>query len=121
MNNRTLFPLLALLTWAAMAIASDEGLIRQGARRSITLPNPVTALREGPGVDTTTGYCSICHSLDYITTQPKFSLAKWQAEVVKMAKVYGAPLPEEIRPMIAQYIASHYGEGSAGASGPGRP
>ncbi len=109
-------------TWAAMATAGDEGLVRDGALHGITLPAPATSLKEGAGMDTTTRYCGICHSLDYITIQPKFSLAKWQAEVAKMAKVYGAPIPEEVRPVIAQYIASQYGAGGAPSSpGPVRP
>lgn len=112
MKKSTLAWFLVPLAWAALAMAGDEGFIREGTRRSITLPNPVTALAEGPGMDTTARYCAVCHSLDYITIQPGFSLEKWQAEVAKMAKVYGAPLPEEVRPVIAGYIASRYGKGA---------
>jgi hypothetical protein len=54
---------------------------------------------------------SECHSLDYITTQQKFPKAKWQAEVTKMIKVYGAPISEENSKIIADYISTHYGTG----------
>ncbi|KAB0664432.1 cytochrome c [Oryzomonas japonica] len=78
----------------------------------ITLPPPTVSLKEGAGVYVVRRYCSICHSLDYITTQPKFPKAKWQAEVAKMIKVYGAPIPEESVKVISDYIAAYYGTGS---------
>lgn len=77
--------------------------------RSITLPTQNVILKEGPGMDTTRRYCSICHSLDYITTQQKFNKSRWQAEVKKMATVYGAPIPAKEVATIANYIAAHYG------------
>ena len=44
-----------------------------------------------------------------ITTQKKFSKAKWQAKVTKMIKGYGAPISEENAKIIADYIALHSG------------
>jgi cytochrome c6 len=65
-----------------MTMAGGQGLVKEGAWRSITLPASVVSLKEGLVWDTTRIYCSGCHSLDYITTQQKFTKAKWQAEVV---------------------------------------
>jgi len=96
---------------SAVAIAGDTGFVKDGSKRSITLPAPPFSLKEGTGMDTTSRYCRICHSLDYITTQQKFTKAKWQAEVTKMIKIYGAPISEENAKIIADYIATNYGTG----------
>jgi hypothetical protein len=78
---------------------------------SITLPIIDVQLKEGPGRDKTTSFCNICHSLDYITTQPPFSADKWSATVTKMINVFGAPVNEEDAKTIAQYLATQYGPG----------
>ena len=53
--------------------------------------------------------CSVCHSADYISTQPpKQGIAFWQAEVTKMIKVYGAPITEQEANKVAEYLAATY-------------
>lgn len=101
----------ASLVCATLAMGGDRGFVREGGKRSITLPAAAVLLKEGPGMDTTGGNCGICHSLDYITTQPKFPKAKWQAEVTKMIKTYGAPISEENSRIIVDYITANYGNG----------
>jgi sulfite dehydrogenase (cytochrome) subunit B len=101
----------ASLVSAAMALAVDQGIVKEDTKRTITLPAPVTPMKNGAGMDITSRYCGICHSLDYITTQQKFSKAKWQSEVTKMIKVYGAPISEENAKVIVDYITTHYGIG----------
>ena len=45
--------------------------------------------------------CSLCHSVDYITTQPPGKdLAFWTAIVNKMIKVFGAPLLKRTWPKL---------------------
>lgn len=100
---------IALLAGATAAFA--DGVVKTGTERSITLPVTSVALKEGAGMEIARGYCAICHSLDYITTQQKFPRAKWQAEVTKMIKVYGAPINEANAKIIADYIATAYGKG----------
>jgi sulfite dehydrogenase (cytochrome) subunit B len=111
MKTNILLCIGASLVCTAMAIAGDQGFVKEGSKRSISLPAPVFSMQEGPGMDTTSRYCSICHSLDYITTQQKFPKAKWQAEVTKMIKTYGAPISEENARIIVDYISTHYGTG----------
>jgi mono/diheme cytochrome c family protein len=96
---------------AVVSVAGADGLARKGQERSITLPPSQVDLKPGTGMEVTRSYCSICHSLDYITTQPKFPLARWQAEVTKMIKVYGAPVNEPNAKLIAEYISHAYGKG----------
>jgi len=96
-------PLLAiLLVIGAAAAAAGETV-------SITLPADAITLPAGPGAEITQTQCAFCHSLDYITTQPRGPAAQWQGVVTKMMKVYGAPISEESARTIAEYLAAHYG------------
>jgi sulfite dehydrogenase (cytochrome) subunit B len=78
---------------------------------SIALPDITTALKPGPGMEKTSGLCTICHSLDYITMQPPFPRAQWTATVNKMIKVMGAPINEEDSKTIIDYLSTEYGNG----------
>jgi hypothetical protein len=76
----------------------------------IELPPESAALNPGPGVELANGQCLTCHSAEYITTQPRDKpLAFWKAEVEKMRKVYGAPVPEDQIQPLAEYLARNYG------------
>jgi len=76
----------------------------------IELPNETATLKLGPGADVANGHCLVCHSAEYITTQPRDKpLAFWKAEVEKMKKVYGAPVPDDQIDPIAAYLARNYG------------
>ena len=71
------------------------------------------ALREGPGKDLVVAHCAMCHSLDYIPMNSRFLDHKgWEAEVNKMIKVMGAPIPAEQVPEIVDYLDRNYGTGS---------
>ena len=79
----------------------------------IELPAESATLRPGPGVDLANGQCLTCHSAEYVTTQPRDKpLAFWKAEVEKMRKVYGAPVPEDQIQAIAEYLTRSYGSGN---------
>jgi cytochrome c5 len=54
--------------------------------------------------------CSICHSADYIQMNSIFmNKAAWEAEVRKMIKVMGAPIPESEVADIVDYLVRNYG------------
>jgi hypothetical protein len=77
---------------------------------SIQLPDASTALKPGVGADQATAYCSICHSLDYITTQPPgMPRAFWASEVTKMKNVFGAPIPDSAVTPLVDYLVNAYG------------
>ena len=94
--------LATLLVIATAAVPSAAETV------SITLPQDTITLPAGPGADVTQTQCAFCHSLDYITTQPRGPAAQWQGVVTKMLKVYGAPISEETARIIANYLAAHY-------------
>ena len=65
-------------------------------------------LAEGDGKLEVQSFCATCHSTRYITMQPPLPGATWEAEVNKMMKVYGAPVPEAAAKKITAYLQAHY-------------
>ena len=98
------FIALALGLMALPALAAGEG-------KTIEQPpdHPYAALEERPGVQLTRNSCGICHSTDYIVTQPRGDAKQWEGVVTKMLKVYGAPISEADAKAIVEYLATAYG------------
>ncbi|HTI68035.1 MAG TPA: cytochrome c [Caulobacteraceae bacterium] len=91
-----LFTALLVLAAAAPALAA-----------TYTPPRETAALPPGPGADKARLYCLVCHSADYVTTQPPgMPGAFWEASVVKMVRVYGAPIPETETKALAAYLTA---------------
>jgi mono/diheme cytochrome c family protein len=104
---RTRLATLAALTAAVLALATALPV----ASVKIDLPAETTKLKPGPGADLAAAQCGTCHSFDYISTQPPGKpLAFWKAEVEKMKKVYGAPIPDDRIEPLAQYLTRAYGD-----------
>jgi mono/diheme cytochrome c family protein len=67
-------------------------------------------LKDGPEAVTVRAYCSSCHSVDYIQMNSAFmKKAGWEAEVRKMIKVMGAPVPDAEFARIVDYLTANYG------------
>src|SRR5271165_5844094 len=95
-----------LLLAAATMVTLAQGL-------TIGLPAETVTFKPGPGAELAGSQCLICHSADYITTQPRDKpLAFWKAEVEKMKKVYGAPIADDQIDAVAAYLARSYGSGN---------
>src|SRR5438128_1040798 len=62
----------------------------QSVVSAITLPRYQFDLPAAPGRDVFAVACVSCHSSRYVTNQPPLSAAKWDEEVRKMIKNYGA-------------------------------
>ena len=76
-----------------------------------TLPAEASSLKQAStdAFQKTQNLCGVCHSRDYITTQPPGKGKDfWTAEVTKMVNVYGAPIIEADRAVIAEYLAATY-------------
>jgi hypothetical protein len=65
-------------------------------------------LAPGPGREEVQSYCTTCHSARYITMQPPLPPETWVAEVNKMVKVMGQPIPDDVQPVIIKYLQTHY-------------
>ena len=91
----------ALLTMAGASYAKPL--------MTYVLPEETVSLRPGPGVETAQKNCLLCHSADYVNTQPpNLGKAFWEAEVTKMIKVYHAPINDEDAKAIGDYLAKTY-------------
>jgi len=73
-----------------------------------SFPSSPPDLAEGEGRAETDSFCAICHSTRYITMQPPLPAATWEAEVNKMTKAFGAPIPEASAKKIITYLQTHY-------------
>jgi hypothetical protein len=71
-------------------------------------PAPPVGLAPGEGVQDVQIYCNTCHGTRYITMQPPLPAAVWEAEVNKMIKTLGAPIPEDSAKKIILYLQAHY-------------
>ena len=71
-------------------------------------PSVSPRLAEGEGRTETESFCAMCHSTRYITMQPPLPVATWEAEVNKMIKTFGAPIPEASAKKITSYLQTHY-------------
>jgi len=101
---------LAALAVFAASLAAGGGSFAAGLK--IELPPQQTALAPGSGSELAKGRCLICHSSDYIATQPPGKpLAFWKAEVEKMRKVYGAQVADDEVAPLADYLTHAYGSG----------
>ncbi|MDB6033206.1 MAG: sorB [Verrucomicrobiales bacterium] len=79
------------------------------AAEKFQLPPETAKLKPGPGAEMVTAQCLLCHSADYISTQPRLSRTAWTAAVVKMKDKYGAPIPTNNIPALVDYLSKSYG------------
>jgi len=98
-----------LLTIGAFCLADARNSDSVGTGKMITLPQEQVTLKPGIGQDMVLENCAVCHSLDYITMQPRGSKAQWAATVQKMVRFFGAAIPEDTAQTIIEYLAGQYG------------
>lgn len=80
------------------------------AEMKFSLPPETNKFKSGPGSEIAVAQCVICHSADYISTQPPMPRAFWRAGVQKMQKVYGAPIADaQVEPLV-DYLVKNYGD-----------
>ncbi len=80
------------------------------------LPAETAKLKEGPGAPLANANCALCHSAEYISTQPPLSRAAWKATVEKMRLKYGAPILTNNVDAIADYLSTSYSPPARAAS-----
>lgn len=86
------------MTWISRA-AEDEW----------KLPTEQTRLKAGAGSELVIAQCLLCHSVDYISTQPLLTRAQWTATLTKMQQKYGAPMPPQSTNALLDYLVKSYG------------
>jgi hypothetical protein len=71
------------------------------------------ALAPGPGSALTSEKCQICHEITHVT-RSRLSREAW-VDMVKLMRERGAPLTDAEAERIVEYLATHYGTGTAQA------
>ena len=87
----------------------------------IQLPPETAVFKQAPGAEIANGQCLICHSVEYVATQPPMARAAWKASVQKMQQKYGAPIPDGQVEALADYLTRNYGISTNGATATAPP
>jgi len=103
-----LFLLLALA--GAGAALSANVAAPQGTTTVALPPDVGPTFKPGPGAGVARQYCTNCHSPAYVANQPPLAAAQWTAEVTKMQRAYGAPIPSDAASTIVRYLTAVYGK-----------
>lgn len=74
------------------------------------LPLDEPQLKPGPRVEVVSANCQVCHSVDYISTQPPLNRVAWTATVQKMREKYGALLTTNQVDEVVDYLVRNYGK-----------
>jgi mono/diheme cytochrome c family protein len=91
-----------------VALLAASTLVVEAADALFTLPPETARLKPGPGLELASSHCVLCHSVDYISTQPHLSAAQWRAAIVKMQTKYGAPITTNNLDTLVDYFAWNY-------------
>ena len=75
----------------------------------IEMPAETNAFKPGTGVELANGQCLVCHSVEYVSTQPPFPRTIWAGSVKKMREKYGAAIPDDQIGPLLDYLTAHYG------------
>ncbi len=97
--------------FTSLAFATAGSMLATAKPINYKLPEETAVLKPGANLEIVQNNCTACHSLDYVQTQPrgpKFKKEFWQAEVVKMIKVYGAPIDDADVGKIVDYLTQNY-------------
>ncbi len=100
---------LPLLLASSVALAS----LAAAAESLFRLPPDTAKLKASPGVELATASCLLCHSADYISTQPRLTEVQWRASVLKMQAKYGAPIKTNQVEALVGYFAKNYGDNAS--------
>ena len=74
-----------------LALAGALAMLSPAHALDIQLPAETATLHPGASPAHRAAQCLMCHSVDYLSTQPPMPLGFWEAEVKKMVAVMARP------------------------------
>ena len=98
--------LLLLLMVATQRALADMG---QESDLTIVLPGDPFSFQQDTGSPIASRFCLICHSAEYVYTQPPHSKAIWRKIVHKMQTAFGCPIPDDQISQLVDYLFSQNG------------
>ncbi|HSF10064.1 MAG TPA: cytochrome c [Nitrospirales bacterium] len=72
----------------------------------LTLPADPISFQPGPGSDLASRYCLMCHSAEYVYTQPPHPREHWMEIVNKMQTTFGCPISNEDMAPLIDYLVT---------------
>jgi hypothetical protein len=96
-------------TTLLLSFTGVAAIIADAAPVTIELPTETATLKPAKGAELAQANCLICHSSEYIATQPPMPRKFWEANVKKMIEKYGAPTPPEVTAALVDYLTQNYG------------
>jgi cytochrome c5 len=97
------------MKWAVAMLGASLATVVAAQAYSLPAEKPVV-LPRGAGVELVEAHCSACHSLDFVTTQPRGKGTKfWADNVGKMIDTHGAEIPEDDAKQIIAYLGRTFG------------
>ena len=110
MKRLTLLVIVAVATVSCLSAIAARTPADAGGKVSITLPPANIDLKPGPNLGLAQAKCVVCHSADYIYTQPPLNKKQWTAEVQKMQKTFGGPISDDDVAPLVDYLMSQNGK-----------
>lgn len=101
-----------------VALVGASALAAWGAGLKIELPLETGLFEPGEHSEIANAQCLVCHSSEYVTTQPPMPRAFWKASVEKMQQKYGAPISAGQAELLVEYLAKYYGAASNTTTNP---
>jgi len=93
----------ALLLFLSVVVSGGAAEVK------IDLPAEAGTFKTGKGAELAQAHCLICHSVEYVSTQPPMPRKFWEATLKKMKEKFAAPTPDEALPALAEYLTMAYG------------
>ena len=94
-----------LISVAVLAGQPVEPVRNPFAAEAWELPAEVAVPSAGPGAEALRSHCLLCHSMDYVITQPTLTRAQWTGIVEKMRGKFGAVIPTNRVPVLVDALA----------------
>ena len=96
-----------LLVWATefawgLPTGGDDGV----PVSILTLPADPISYQPGPGSELASRYCLMCHSAEYVYTQPPHHSEHWMKIVNKMKTTFGCPISNEDMALLVDYLVT---------------
>ena len=92
-------------------VATQQALAETGPASdpALALPRDPFSFQPDPGSTIASRYCLICHSAEYVYTQPPHPTATWKKIVHKMQSAFGCPIPDDQVSQLVDYLVSQNG------------
>jgi len=81
----------------------------------IELPAETGVFKPGKGAELANAQCLVCHSVEYVATQPLLTRVAWTASIKKMKEKYGAAVADDQVEALLDYLTANYGTGTNSA------